>query len=312
MSNVTVKTLEYASWGRCVQLSNGKVELIATLDFGPRIIRYGFVGGENMLKEDAGRTLGNSDDAIQDAYGDRDWRIYGGHRLWVSPEVLPRTYYPDNAPVQWSEVERGVKLTPPAEQGNGIQKEIELTLAADSEEVTVTQRVTNVGAWPVEFAVWSLTVMDVGGREILPQNRRETGFLANRSLVLWPYTRMSDPRVRWGDNYIVIRQGDGPTPFKIGTANEAGWVAYENKGQLFIKYHPHNPDGVYPDFGVSYETYVCGDFIELETLGELKMVAPGQTAEHHEVWNLFAGVSLPGDDADEAALEQALTAYLKK
>ena len=26
--------------------------------------------------------------------GGSEWHIYGGHRLWHAPEVMPRTYYP--------------------------------------------------------------------------------------------------------------------------------------------------------------------------------------------------------------------------
>ena len=35
----------------CLKLSNGQVEVVVTTDIGPRIIRYAFVGGENILGE---------------------------------------------------------------------------------------------------------------------------------------------------------------------------------------------------------------------------------------------------------------------
>ena len=41
----------YAGWPNCVWLSNGKVDVVVTTDVGPRIIRYGFVGGQNLLNE---------------------------------------------------------------------------------------------------------------------------------------------------------------------------------------------------------------------------------------------------------------------
>src|SRR4051812_28076102 len=77
----------YRGWQKTYKLSNGDVELIVLADVGPRIIWYGFSGGENELHEvaaDAGST------------GGTQFRLYGGHRLWVSPEV-ESTYYPDNA-----------------------------------------------------------------------------------------------------------------------------------------------------------------------------------------------------------------------
>ena len=39
----------------CLKLSNGQVEVVVTTDIGPRIIRYAFVGGENILGEMGGK-----------------------------------------------------------------------------------------------------------------------------------------------------------------------------------------------------------------------------------------------------------------
>ena len=88
-----LERLPYRGWPNAYRLSNRVVELIVTADVGPRILFYGFCGRENMLHEvndDAGKVGGSQ------------FRLYGGHRLWVSPEV-ERTYYPDNLPVQTSQ-----------------------------------------------------------------------------------------------------------------------------------------------------------------------------------------------------------------
>ena len=51
---VKFEEVTYKSFGRCISMSNGRVELLATLDFGPRIIRFSKIGGENVMLEDAG------------------------------------------------------------------------------------------------------------------------------------------------------------------------------------------------------------------------------------------------------------------
>ncbi len=84
-----LEPISYRGWNNAYRLSNGVVELVVTADVGPRILFYGFLNGKNLLhevEEDAGKTGGS------------EFRLYGGHRLWVSPEV-ERTYYPDNTPV---------------------------------------------------------------------------------------------------------------------------------------------------------------------------------------------------------------------
>ena len=44
-----MKTSAYGGWKRCLKLSNGKIEMVITTDVGPRVVRYGFEGKENVL-----------------------------------------------------------------------------------------------------------------------------------------------------------------------------------------------------------------------------------------------------------------------
>ncbi len=50
-ADVKVEKTEYKGWRNCYRVSNGEVELIITADVGPRIIRFGFPGGQNLFKE---------------------------------------------------------------------------------------------------------------------------------------------------------------------------------------------------------------------------------------------------------------------
>lgn len=305
MATITVKPITYGQWGDCVQITNGTVEAIVTVAFGPRVIRYGFVGGINVFKEDTELKLVNEVVYRGQSY---KWYNRGGHRLWVSPEAMPRSYYPDNDPVEWKATETGAIFTPPEETWHKLQKQVELSMDADTGKVTVIHRVTNTGEWPLEFAPWALSVMAQGGKAIVPQVKRQTGLLGNRVFALWPYSRMNDNRVTWGEHFIQLQQGPGATPFKMGTNNENGWGAYHLEDVLFIKQYEHRYGATYPDFGVSLELYVCDDFLELETLGVLSVVQPGETAVHQETWSLHRNVELP---ADELELDKELRRYLE-
>lgn len=307
MAGVTVKQFQFGTWGNCIELSNGIVHAIATVDFGPRVIRFGLINGENLFKEDLDRQLGRKVSHFTDE--EQQWKIYGGHRLWASPEAMPRTYYPDNEPVSRKILEDGVILTPPEEKWTRLQKEMEIRMNL-SGEVTVEHRITNTGPWPVPLAPWALTVMAPGGTAIIPQAKRDTGLLGNRVLVLWPYSRMNDNRVSWGEDYILVRQGPGKTPFKLGTNNEQGWAAYYYRSHLFVKYHKHEANADYPDFGASFECYVNDHILELESIGERKTLGPEETASHQEVWNLFQNVEFQLDQEEELGKE--LQVFLKR
>ena len=44
-----IKELEFENYGNCLSVSNGMIEAVVTIDVGPRIIYFGFIGGENVL-----------------------------------------------------------------------------------------------------------------------------------------------------------------------------------------------------------------------------------------------------------------------
>src|ERR1041384_8610119 len=96
--------VSYDGWPNCVRLTNGQVELIVTTDVGPRVIRFGFVGGQNLFKE--------FKDQVGKTGGD-EWRGYGGHRLWDAPGAAPPPPFPPNVPGKDAWGGKTLKLNPP-------------------------------------------------------------------------------------------------------------------------------------------------------------------------------------------------------
>ncbi len=240
--------------------------------------------------------------------GGKEWRIYGGHRLWHSPESKPRTYEPDNTPVTWEEIPGGIKTIQDVEKKNRIKKEMEITLSLEKSMVSILHRLTNAGPWPIELSVWSITAMAKGGKEIIPLSGRNTDLLPNRILALWPYTRLNDARIHMGERYIILRQDPHiRQPLKFGISNENGWAAYFNHNHLFVKYYTHLARSPYPDFNVSYETYTNDFMLEMETLSPLVTLQPDASAEHMEKWELFDGVPMPSNE--EADIKKILKSY---
>jgi hypothetical protein len=294
---VQMQTVSYGGWPRCIRLTNQNIELIATTDVGPRLIRFGFVGGPNLFKEfaDLGKTGGDV------------WRIYGGHRFWIAPEAMPRTYFPDNGPIEHQWDGSTLKLIPPVETATGMQKEIEVTLDAQHNSVTVRHRLTNKNSTTVEQAPWALTVMQGPGRAILPQEPPSNELLPVRSAGLWGYTNMADPRWKWGAKFIQLKcDPAASTPQKFGLGNKQGWAAYYRDGQVFLKRFAFDPAVVYPDFGSNIECYTNGDMLEVESLGPLTKLAPNATVEHIERWYLHKAKIGETDDEIEAAMAPLL------
>ena len=310
---IKFEEITYKTFGKCMKISNDAIELLVTLDFGPRIIRFSKVGGENLMMEDGAFSRNQDDkaDIFADAFGEDlgTWRIRGGHRLWASPEAMPRSYYPDNQPVDYRIEGNRLTLTPPPQRWTQQQFEITLEMQEDTNRVDLYHKITNISAWPQKFAPWTLSVLSPGGIEIIPMPNRPTGLLHNRKLTLWDYTRMNDPRVTWGDRFILLRQDpSADTSFKIGLDSQHGWAAYFNHGDVFLKKFDIIEGAEYPDDGMNFETYTDDGFLEMESIGQYKVTEPGDAISHHESWELIADYAFPG--ADEAAISDTLSAYV--
>ncbi len=304
-SAVKIEKVAYKGWPNCYRMTDGQVEVIVTSDVGPRVIGFGFVGGDNEFKEfpdQVGKTGGS------------EWVMYGGHRLWHAPEGQPRSYSPDNSPIEVITGNGSIRAIQPTEPTTRIQKQIEVRMAAGQPYVEVVHRLTNHNLWAVELAPWAMSMMATGGRAIIPLPPRGTHpqvlDVAN-PLAMWAYTDLRDPRWTLGFKYISLRQDPKATsPQKIGVGVPDGWAAYYRNGHLFVKRFAYYKEGKYPDFGASVETFTNAEMLELETLAPLTKLQPGSTVEYTERWYLFKDVKL--DSADDASIDRAVLPLVHK
>jgi hypothetical protein len=177
-----------------------------------------------------------------------------------------------------------------------MEKSIQVSIAEDQARVSLRHTLTNHGQEPVDCAAWAITQFRTGGTAILPQSQQETEMLPNRSLVLWPYTSLRNPNVSWGDNFILVR-AEMQAAFKIGFPNPRGWLAYWLDGTLFVKHAHFEPNADYYDLGSSSECYCNAQFLELETLGAVCRLKPGEAISHDETWELYPYAQRPDDEA---------------
>jgi hypothetical protein len=133
---IRIEKRNYRGWPNSYFFANGSVELVVLADVRPRVVRYAFTGGENQFHEFENQS---------GLCGGGEFRLYGGHRLWVWPEV-ERTYFPDNRSVEVKTTAAGATFT----------------------DVRLIHSITNHSSAPMQLAPWTPTVMRPGGRGILP------------------------------------------------------------------------------------------------------------------------------------------------
>jgi hypothetical protein len=246
---------------------------------GPRIVRLiPKALGENLLAETPDYTLPSP-------HG--PFRLWGGHRLWCAPESAALTYVPDDGGLRLATLPDGVLLSRD-EPRAGIAKELAVRLHPNEAHVRLEHRLTNTGLWPVELAPWAITQMRLGGTAVLPTTSAADpeGLLPDRLIALWPYSRWDDPRFHPGPEAIEIVTQPIARPFKLGYLNRAGWLAYRYRGVIFTKRWTPRPEQPHVDFGCNAEVYTNDRHLELETLGSLVRLAPGESVEHVEEWEI--------------------------
>lgn len=303
-ARVNVEKTEYKGWKNCYRVSNGEVELIVTGDVGPRIIRFGFAGGQNLFKEFA-EQLGKS--------GEEKFQLRGGDRVWKAPEDPVATWAPDNVPVEIVVTDSGLVAREPVEPLTNLQKEIEINMAQSGSEVTVSHRIANRSLFTLKLAPWALTMMAPGGIAVSgfpPRGRHPVNLEATNPLVMWAYTNLADPRWKFTRKYLTLRQDPNNSEAqKLGSFNPDTWAAYFLNNELFLKRANSDPSKTYPDFGCSFETFTNNEFLEIETLGPMTELAPGHAVEHVERWALFRR-ALPTELSD-AELDRVLLPLLQ-
>jgi hypothetical protein len=257
-----------------VRLDGELSSIVVITSTGPRV--FGLTGGDGLFAVLPGSGL--------DVPGGERFAFVGGHRLWAAPEVPELTYHPDDRPCA-VEIDGGVRAEAPPD-GAGLVKAVEVR--ADGDDWIVDHELRNVSDGALTIAPWAITQLVPGGVARLPLGDVGEGLQADRALVLWPYTRLDDPRLAVEADGVRIHAVPGGGPLKVGAAPGDGSLSYERDGRRFVKRVELDPAGTYADRGAAAQVYVNDAFCELESLGPLREVEPGGAVEHRERWTLSA------------------------
>lgn len=288
------RDIAFEHWPDCRLVSNGCIELVVPRSFGPRVMSCGFAGGRNLFQVFPDERPGV--------------RVRGGHRLWVAPERKEVTWVLDNDPVEFENLDDGLHVIGPVEPGTGLQKDFTIRFGPCPDEVEIVHRIVNRNVWGIELAPWTLTQAAPGGVAFSgfpPRGKHPEKLLPTHPLVMWAYTNIGDQRWTWGERFFALRQDpEAAEPQKIGLFNEHAWTAYLLGNEIFFKYSKADGALRYPDFGCSVELFTNRFMMELETLGPLRQLQPGQAMEHAERWILLRAGNLA--DFSDASIAAAL------
>ena len=255
------------------------VEVLA--EGGPRVVRFGLHGGENLFAE--------TPTASWDG-GHGTYELLGGHRLWFAPESDDCSV-PDGTGLTLSAIPDAtgpaVRLTGAVEAPSGLRKAVEVRLDPHSAAMSLRHVLTNEGPHTLQIAPWPITQLRLGGVAVvpLPPGGEEPSRRPNQLMVLWPYASGTDERLRIGDHWLTV-SARPDRPMKVGCLSSTGTAGYLRDGLLVVLRFDPARGSVHPDLGCNLEVYSDDRTIELESLGPLGTLKRGDSVTHDERWEI--------------------------
>jgi len=284
-----------------VILENEHFQLECLTSAGPRIVRLIPAWlGENIFAE-------VPDASIRTELG--NYHYFGGHRLWFAPKIQSRVYFPDNHGVTVTEIKHGLKLIGGIEPDTHTRKSISIRTSPSRPFLMIKHMIRNHGTEGIRLAPCAITMLRPNSIALLPQQVGlvdKDGFLPNRNLALWSYSRWDDPRLELGQDLIQVKSDHSKRALKLGYFNVLGWLGYVFEDVFFLKRFGVRRDEEYPDNGCNAEVSSTDRMIELESLGALVDLKPQEELVHTETWEIYETKNIPNELLGGKSLDEVL------
>ncbi len=264
-----------------VEITTKEIKCVVVYEIGPRIAHFSKIGEENLL-------YWKKDDVVRG-----DWKIYGGHRVWLTRPYADEsedTYIPDNERCSLELSEDKVIVTAPANKTNLLERGMEIQVVGEN-QLLVRNFVKNTGGLIYSGGVWSPTCVVPDGKKLVVPLGEENS--------TWDIVKVIIPRVFAGneatlqDDQVAFVGNDlVVTPNKKLTKRvclaKQGKVILDCGSYVFEKFSKYNKLLKYPFEGCNVAVF-NGDnnwMAELETFGGESEITPNETIDNVEIWTI--------------------------
>lgn len=286
----------------CLELSNATTRVVLGPLRGGRVLSYRFHEQEALQQAPADPKRGFT----------RASMLPGG-RFDVGPENLLPPH-----PVLWSgewkaEItgDRAGRLSSEIDPATGLQLQRDFVLAPDGTRLRCTQTMINRGDKRRNVFHWSRTFAPAGGTcavPLNPESRYPLGYLVFSGKNTIDFRPEPDDAVETREGLLLIRSQPRFRKFAID-ANE-GWLAYvQQGGLLFAKRFPVYSDRTYGEIAGNSVSiwYDSANAVEIEPIGPVEHLGPGERASFTEEWSLHIAPRDPKGNTDWKALRERVS-----
>lgn len=303
VAQVKITKAPFFGYDNCMVLENKTTKVVLDPNVGGRVLYYG-QGGNNILFEN--RSL----DGKTWRPGDKTFEVSGG-RFDIGPEKT--TPFRNSFFNQWDAEVRGdtVRMTSKVDTTLGVQLIRDFILQEKGSKLTSVQHIKNISASPKRYAHWSRTFAKGGGICLVPMNPNSRLPKGYAMYVKGGTTLDYDPK---DEENLRLRDGileflGPPSNPKFVMDSNAGWLAYISRdNQLFIKKFDARDDRIYGDMLSTQISiwYYKDEKCELEPMGPLEFIPPGQSISFTEAWWLMDYEYPKDKKVDLKAMEQVI------
>jgi hypothetical protein len=300
---------------KLITLSNGQIEISILTDAGAALVHASLAGKPNILNSDS--TLWNETDEQRASLDPKaPFRSYNGHISWLSPQTewwinqdsLPelkaaKSVWPPDpiltlAPYRIiSQTETEITLESPESPYSHMQ--FTKTFRIDGNKVYLTTIAKNIGKETVSWGLWHNTRMN-GWDAVFAKTDSST---ALREIEYIAQGEIQKPGMSWKDRFHFFNsltpEGEQAVYRAKAFLNvEQPLIAGNHQNQwLIIRSESIDPAAIHPN-QARVEIYIENshspetDLQELEMQFEYKKIAPGETIEASETWEILPGSGL--------------------
>lgn len=293
-TGITIRTVDYHGWPNSLILGNDEAEVVVVPAIG-RIMQFRPAGATTGPFWENSALNGRMPDPASP-----EWLNFGGDKAWPAPQadwpkVTGRAWPPppafDSMPHEARIDGNAIELISPVDPFYGIRIHRRIWLDSRRSMMLVTTRFEKVQGPPQTVSIWVVTQF------------KEPALACARvplqSIFPDSYVKLSDalPRGLQVDRRFLSLARDPAEAHKIGLdSNTLGWVGpfqgwRRRDLALSVRIDsPRVPGAEYPDHQSNAQIYTNPNplaYVELEMLGPLKTLHPGDEIERTSIYSLF-------------------------
>jgi len=283
-ADIQISKIPYHGWTDSYRISNGRVEAVVVPAIG-RVMQFRYVGKQDIFWENAA-LAGKSPQP-----NSKEWANFGGDKAWPSPQtgwprMIGREWPPpagfDAVAYEARPVRAGIELVSPVDASYGIRvrRRIELDLTAPRMEIVTSYE--KVAGAAVRVGVGVITQLRDPQRAFMVLSKTSR---FPHGYVLLQFSPPEDVRVQNG--LVSLKRGKNANS-QIGS--DADTLLWMDERHVLRIDSPRVPGADYADQGTNSTIFTSADpqaYVELETLGPLTLMKPGDRIERKNTYTLL-------------------------